>query len=432
MNYIYALIISLLPLSAWAQKIPRATNAKIKITEILKDPEAAPPKLFLNCQNVNCFDDYVRTQLSFFDFVRDRQLCDIEILTTQQTTGASGSEYTLTLLGQNRQQGLIDTLRFTTRQTDTDAMIRQRFVQSLRLGLVRFMTRTSFMQQVLVTFPKRKAEPDDKPKRDPWHFWVFILSANASANGESNHKYLSLNEDVKINRVTLASKFNFDAYYNTTRNRYDVNEQTIDVKNIEFGLSALYVRSLSEHWSVGGLYKGYHSIYQNMAFSQSVSPALEYNLFPNSEVTRRQFRWIYQIGLRSLSYIDSTVYNKTAETLPFQQLTGIFAMTEPWGSLNASIAGYQFLHDLSKNRLTFQTTVSWRILEGLMLQLNGEVSLINNQISLAKEIGDPNQFLLGGRQLPTRFNYSSSVGLSFTFGSINNAAVNPRFTNVDF
>lgn len=301
-------------------------------------------------------------------------------------------------------------------------MIRQRFVQSLRLGLVRFMTRTAFMQQVIVTFPKRKAQPDDKPQKDPWHFWVFILSANVSANGESNHTYLALNEDIKINRVTLSSKLNFDAYYNTTRNRYNVNEQTIDVKNIEFGLSTLYVRSLSEHWSVGGFYKGYHSIYQNMAFSQSVSPALEYNLYPNSEVTRRQFRWIYQLGVRSLSYIDSTVYN----------MTGIFALTEPWGSLNASLAGYQFLHDLSKTRLTFQMIVSWRLLEGLMLQLNGGLSLINNQISLAKEVGDPNQFLLGGRQLPTRFNYYSSVGLSFTFGSVNNAAVNPRFTNVDF
>ena len=285
MNYLYALLFSLVALSAGAQKSPKPTNDKIRLTEVLKDPAAAPPMLFLNCQNVNCFDDYVRTQLSFFDFVRDRQLCDIEILTTQQTTGASGSEYTLTLLGQNRHQGLLDTLRFATYQTD--AMIRQRFVQSLRLGLVRFMTRTSFMQQVIVTFPKRKAHPTDKPQKDPWHFWVFIASANVSANGESNHTYLALNEDLKINRVTLASKLNFDAYYNTTRNRYDVDAQTIDVKNIEFGLSARCVRSLSEHWSVGDFYKGYHSIYQNMAFSQSVSPALEYKLYPNAEMTRR-------------------------------------------------------------------------------------------------------------------------------------------------
>ncbi|ADB38787.1 hypothetical protein [Spirosoma linguale] len=105
-------------------------------------------------------------------------------------------------------------------------------------------------------------------------------------------------------------------------------------------------------------------------------------------MTRRQFRWIYQLGVRSLSYIDSTVYNKTAEMLPFQQLTGVFALTEPWGSLNASLAGYQFLHDLSKNRLTFQTTLSWRLLEGLMLQLNGlrkmrPHSVVNSRLTSA-------------------------------------------------
>lgn len=179
MRYFYTWLLCCCTLTVCAQSQP-----KIRVTETLKDPEAAPPKLFLNCPNVNCYEDYLRTQLSFFDFVRDRNLCDIEILTTQQTARAGGSEYTLTLLGQHRHQGLIDTLRFATPQTDTDAMIRQRFVQSLRLGLVRFMTRTSFMQQVVVTFPKRKTEPDDKPKKDPWHSWVFIVSGNVSANGE--------------------------------------------------------------------------------------------------------------------------------------------------------------------------------------------------------------------------------------------------------
>jgi hypothetical protein len=76
--------------------------------------------------------------------------------------------------------------------------------------------------------------------------------------------------------------------------------------------------------------------------------------------------------------------------------------------------------------------VSWRIIEGLLLRVTGSASLIRNQISLAKESGDPNQFLLNGRQLPTNFNYYSSVGLSYTFGSIKNSVVNPRFSNVDF
>ena len=430
MRYLFLLLWLMSTVYSSAQSVRRSRNAIPP--PVVKDTLILPPKLFLNCTNINCYDDYVRAELPFFDYVRDRQQCDIEILVTNQATGAGGQEYTLTLLGKNRHASSVDTLRFTTKQTDTDAMIRKEFVQRLKLGLVRFMAETSFVQQVAIVFPKRKAQPTDKPQPDPWHFWVFIISANATANGESNKNYLQLNNDLKINRVTLASKFNFNAYYNIIRNRYRVKNENISVTNVEYALSALYVRSFSEHWSAGGFYKGYHSVYQNMAFSQSLSPALEYSFFPVSEVTRRQFRGIYQIGIRSLRYLEPTIYDKTAEMLPFHQLTGVFGMIEPWGTLSAGVSGYQYLHDTSKNRLSFDMDVSWRIIEGLLLRVTGSASLIRNQISLAKESGDPNQFLLNGRQLPTNFNYYSSVGLSYTFGSIKNSVVNPRFSNVDF
>jgi hypothetical protein len=67
----------------------------------------------------------------------------------------------------------------------------------------------------------------------------------------------------------------------------------------------------------------------------------------------------------------------------------------------------------------------------LFLRLNGSASLINNQISLAKSSGAAADFLLNGRQLPTSFNYNSSIGINYTFGSIHNTAVNPRFSGVD-
>ena len=322
-------------------------------------------------------------------------------------------------------------VRFATRKTDTDAMTRGRLVHAIKLGLVRFVAETAFVKQVNVSFPKHKEEPLEKPKPDPWNFWVFIISSNASGNGESNKNYLSLNNEFKINRVATASKFNFATYYNTNRNRYVVNGERISVTNVEFGVSAIYVRSFSEHWSAGGFTKGFHSIYHNIAFSQSVAPALEYSIFRVSEVTRRQFRWIYQAGLRRLNYIETTIYDKRSETLPFHQLNGVFNLTEPWGTLNAGVSGYQYLHDRSKNRLNVQMDVSWRIVEGLQLQLTGGASLINNQISLARATGDPEQILLNGRQLPTNFNYYSTMGLSYTFGSINNSVVNPRFSGTD-
>ena len=196
-------------------------------------------------------------------------------------------------------------------------------------------------------------------------------------------------------------------------------------------MSSLYVNSFSTHWSAGGFYRAYHSVYRNIGLSQSVAPAIEYSFFPVSQFTRRQFRVIYQLGVRSLHYIEPTIFDKTQEILPYQQLTGVFGVTQPWGTLSADITAYQYLHDLSKNRLSLNIDVSWRILQGLAVNIQGRASLINNQISLARSVIDPDTALLNGRQLPTNFNYYSSVGLSYTFGSINNSIVNPRFSNVD-
>ena len=391
-----------------------------------------PPKIFVNCSNTRCFDDYVRTELSFFDFVRDRFVCDVEVLVVSFNTAASGREYTLTFLGQGRLERLGDTLRFVTRQTDTEDMIRKQLVRTLKQGLVRYVIDTDFLQQLSINFPKRKVgQPIAAAQRDAWNYWVFNIGGTGTANGESNRKFRSLSGNVRINRVTPRAKFSFSTYYNDNRNRYQVNGQDIRVQNVAYGLSSLYVRAFSEHWSAGGFYRGSHSIYQNIDFSQSLAPALEYSVFPISQVTRRQLRWVYQAGMRSLKYIEPTIFDRTRETLPYHQITGIFGVTEPWGTLSAELSGYQYLHDRRKNRLSFDLELSWRIIEGLFLRLNGGASLINNQISLARSSIKSEDALLNGRQLPTNFNYNSSVGLNFTFGSINNSVVNPRFSGVD-
>jgi len=396
------------------------------------DASGITPKLFLNCTNTRCYDDFVRTELSFFDFVRDRYVCDIEILVLSLGTGAGGREYTLTFLGQKRFEGIKDTLSFITRQTDTEDMIRNQLVRTLKQGLVRYLLDTEMMSQLNIGFPKRRQQAlQQVGRRDPWNFWVFTIGANGSANGESNRRFSTINTNIRVNRVTPASKFSFSTYYNENRNRYTLNEELIRVSNIAYGFSSLYVKSFSEHWSVGGFYRGSHSVYQNIDFSQSFAPALEFSIFPISEVTRRQFRWIYQTGLRRLAYIEPTIYDKSLEILPYHQVTGIFGVTEPWGTLSAELSGYQYLHDRSKNRFTFEMDLAWRVIQGLFLRLNGSASLINNQISLAKSSIKAEDALLNGRQLPTNFNYYSSIGLNFTFGSINNSVVNPRFSGVD-
>ncbi|WP_345264279.1 hypothetical protein [Nibrella viscosa] len=395
-------------------------------------PSASSLNIFLNCVHTRCYDDYVRTELSFFNFVRDRYVSDVEILVVNQPTGAGGRQYTLTFFGQKRFQNLKDTLTFSSRQTDTDDMIRQQLVLHMQRGLLRYVMAGDLISQVQISYPKRR--PQHNPtalQPDRWNFWVFNIGSNGSANGESNRNYLNISNHVQISRVTASSKFNLYTYYNQNRSRYMLNGEDILVRNIGYGFSSLFVKGFSEHWSAGGFMRGYHSVFQNINFSQSVAPALEYSVFPLSQVTRRQLRWIYQAGLRKLLYLEPTIYDKSQETLPYHQITGIFGITEPWGTLRAELSGYQYLHDLTKNRLTVEMDLAWRVMEGLFFRINGSASLINNQISLARSTINTEDALLNGRQLPTNFNYYSSIGLSFTFGSINNSVVNPRFSGVD-
>lgn len=395
-----------------------------------QEESTAPPKLFLNCQT-NCYYEYALNELSFFDFVRDRYVADIEILIQSQGTGSGGRAYTLTFVGQKKFAGIGDTLHFMTRPTDTDDMIRKQYVKVLKQGLVRYILETDLLEHVTVNYSKRKPQEKQQHEKDPWNYWVFNLGGNAAANGESNRTYVGMNGNFRINRVTAQSKFNFNSYYNLSINRYQVNGEDIRVENMGYGFSALYVKGFSEHWSAGGFYRGSHSVFANIDYSQSLAPALEFSIFPISEVMRRQFRWVYQVGARDLNYIETTIYDKNRETLPFHQMTGIFGVVEPWGTMSAEVNAYQYFHDLSKNRFSLELDFSWRVVEGLFLRLSGSASLINNQISLAKSSGAAADFLLNGRQLPTSFNYNSSIGINYTFGSIHNTAVNPRFSGVD-
>ena len=169
----------------------------------LKNRPGGPPKLFINCVRTDCYSNYLRTKLAFFDFVRDRLVSDIEVLMTDQRTGAGGNEYTLAFYGHNRFEGLNDTLRFATQQSDTDDQIRTQLVRTMKQGLVRYLLDSDFMEQVDIKLPARQtdAQQADQPK-DPWNYWVFRVGGRGSARGESNKQYLSFSTYLRASRIT--------------------------------------------------------------------------------------------------------------------------------------------------------------------------------------------------------------------------------------
>jgi hypothetical protein len=63
----------------------------------------------------------------------------------------------------------------------------------------------------------------------------------------------------------------------------------------------------------------------------------------------------------------------------------------------------------------------------LSANVGASISWVRDQISLSAEEASEDQILLGSRRLPTDYEFGVFLGLSYTFGSIYNSVVNPRF-----
>lgn len=56
--------------------------------------------MFLDC-NFGCDEEFVRREITFVDYVRDRRDADVHILLTTEGTGG-GTEYTIKFIGLGR------------------------------------------------------------------------------------------------------------------------------------------------------------------------------------------------------------------------------------------------------------------------------------------------------------------------------------------
>jgi hypothetical protein len=104
-------------------------------------------------------------------------------------------------------------------------------------------------------------------------------------------------------------------------------------------------------------------------------------------------------------------------------------LNQPWGNIDVSLNASNFFHDFSKNRIEVFGGVSMRVVKGLSVNLFANASRIRDQIALPRGEATQEDILLRRRALQTSFDYFGSVGISYTFGSIYNNIVNPRFGN---
>ncbi len=384
-------------------------------------------RVFLDCGF--CFQEFVRTEIQFVDFVRDRSDSDVHVLITDIRTGSGGREYTVTFTGANRFAGVDRKLTTVTSSSDADDVVRRQLANTLRVGLLGYVTSAGVPRGLALTVDLEQPDEDSTASTDRWNNWVFSLQGSASVNAEESNRQKHFGAQLGADRITPNWKITLGIEADSNKQEFDLDDEEtpVEVTRKDQEFRWLAVKALGEHWSVGADGDLGSSTYRNRKLRVRVAPAIEFNVFPYSMYTRRQLRARYSLGTEQLRYYEETIFLKTRETLPRQQMSLAFEQREQWGSLNARAQWSQYLHDVSKSRLEVSGNVSLRIVRGLSLATAMNASRIHDQLSLPRRSATEQEILLRQRQLASGYEYQLSFNVRYTFGSIFSSVVNPRF-----
>jgi hypothetical protein len=408
-----------------------AVAALLTVTAVQNPaPQAdAPPSLrvFLDCDV--CDGDFIRTEITFVDWVNDRQVAQLHVLVTRRRTGSGGNEYTLAFLGLREFAGRGDTLSVSTPGTATSDEERRAIARTLRLGLVRYVAGTPVAERIEIryTAPTTAGGGRAQP-RDPWNFWVFELGVNGWMDGEESYRSRSLGASIEVNRVTERSRVAIDLSASNSRTRYTIDDTTTFTSTREFyGAEGLFVRGFGQHWS-GAVYTDNRSeTYRNLDFRTINVAAVEYSVFPYRESTRRLLLVRWGPGVELTRYTDTTIFGRIRETRLVHLLEAEYTVQQPWGEIEVQSEFKQYFFDTSKLNLETRANVEVRIVRGLSFEAWGGYEVIRDQLYLPAGGATPEEIIARQRQLATGYQYYGGIGLSFKFGSIFNNAVNPRF-----
>jgi hypothetical protein len=395
------------------------------------DAQVAPvtrdeaPNVFLDCRR--CDFAHIRREIPFVNYVRDAGDAHVHVLVSDEQTGGGGRRYTLAFLGRQEFAGVENSLSYATLPTHTAAEEREGLTEILSLGLVPYVARTPFASYLRVVF----TEPEEGQPiimHDPWRNWTFEPYGGGNFNLETAQAVANGRYGIYANRVTEEWKIRLRPYFNHNLRiirREDREDLRVDLRR--HGFDSYVIRSVGPHMGIG-LFGDYTtSSIDNLRHHITVTPAIEYNLYPYAEASRRQLTFTYRAGYEFADYVEETIYQKTEENLLNHSLNASAQFLQPWGSISSGLTGFTYLHDFSHHRISFNGNLAFRLGRGVSLNVGGTYQRINDQLSLPRGDASLEDILLDRRRLATSYRGTGHVSLSYTFGSIYTNVVNPRF-----
>lgn len=383
-------------------------------------------RIFLDCSFM-CDETYLRQEITVVSYVRDRAVADVHVLVTTQGTGGGGTEYTIKFIGQGRFSGVEQTLKYVAPQTATSDERRKGVAEVLKQGLVRYVAETPLASRMKITFTPETLASQSAVK-DRWNLWVFRTSVGGSVNGERSNKGRSIRGSASANRTTEAWKLSFFANGQYRENTFELSEtETFTSISRNVDANAQVIKSLSTHWSAALLGSASASTFLNYDLRTRIAPAIEYDIFPYSQSTRRMLTLQYSVGFDSLNYQEETIFFKTSERLIDHRFGTSLSLRQPWGSASAAVDFSQYLSKPDKYSVSAFGGTDVRLFKGFSFNVFSNIARTRDQIYLRRAGATPEEILVRQVQLATSYRYSVNVGISYSFGSIFNNVVNPRF-----
>ena len=379
-------------------------------------------KVFLSCR---CDDDFIKQNTLVFDYVRDRTLSDIEVFVFEISNAGGGRKYSFEYKGKNAFQNMDNEISTNITSNLTFVEAREKLLNTYKLGMVYFLQNTSFQNQLEVTFYDDKNKPEEL-SLDQWKNWVFEVSGSFNLENEKSIREEEYNLGLEVDRVTEMWRIRSDFGMLRSVKFFSGDEESYNSERKRTFFSGSIVKSLSNHFSTGVFGYYLNDTFRNYRSFFNFSPALEYNLFPYSEVLTREITLAYKIGYNFYEYFEKTIYGFLNQEMFNQSLTLNLRYREKWGSIYSYLVASQFLDQPDQNRLTLNNNINLRIVRGLSLRISGNFQLIRDQINLPQGEASIEDLLLRQRQISTNFQNRISLGLSYTFGSIFNNIVNTR------
>jgi hypothetical protein len=393
-------------------------------------------KVFIDCSNTWCDMSFIRTEINLVDFLLDRIAADVHVLVTEQNTGSGGSKYQIIFFGQNRFKSQQDTLQFNTDPNATDFEERDLLIKYIKFGLAPYIAKTDAAKDATISFKRTATEANKndstgKSTKDPWNYWVFRIGAQGNFNADEVYKDRRYGGNLSANRTTEELKAGFGFTISKNKSVFEYEDggviKKIIVNNHNYYFSHFLVKSINSKWSYGYEANFSQSTFSNFKGLSFISAAVEYDLFPYKEVNTRFFTVSYGLTARNNRYYDTTIYNKTRETLFGQRAVVNIAFNQKWGAASIGINYHNYLHDWKLFNLGMNASTDIRITGGLSFNIYFYGALTRDQVNLPKGGATEQEILTRRRQIASGYTYYTSFGLTYRFGSKLNNFVNPRF-----